>query len=102
MCNQHTLINPLYLFCIAGNRSKQILGQEALLWTEEADSASIDSRLWPRAAAMAEVVWSEPTTGWVDVEQRMLLQRERLIDLGINADSIQPEWCMQNEENCSL
>lgn len=51
---------------------------------------------------MAEVLWSEPFGGWDTAEQRMLVHRERLIDLGVNADSIEPEWCLQNEENCRI
>ncbi|KAG5874272.1 hypothetical protein JTB14_028872 [Gonioctena quinquepunctata] len=87
---------------IAGDKKDQILGGEAALWTEQADSASVDGRLWPRAAAMAEVFWSEPATGWEEAEHRFLVHRERLIDLGIDADAIEPEWCLQNEENCRI
>nr|XP_023027673.1 chitooligosaccharidolytic beta-N-acetylglucosaminidase [Leptinotarsa decemlineata] len=87
---------------VAGERKNQILGGEATLWTEQADSSSIDGRLWPRAAAMGEVFWSEPQTGWEEAEGRFLVHRERLVNLGIDADAIEPEWCMQNEENCRI
>ncbi|CAH1116327.1 unnamed protein product [Phaedon cochleariae] len=87
---------------IAGSKKDQILGGEATLWTEQADSTSIDSRLWPRAAAMAEVFWSEPATGWESAEQRFMVHRERLVNIGIDADAIEPEWCRQNEEQCRI
>lgn len=51
---------------------------------------------------MAEVLWSDPITGWEEAEHRFLVHRERLIELGVNADAVEPEWCMQNEENCRL
>lgn len=78
------------------------MGAEAALWTEQVDSAGVDTRLWPRAAALGEVLWSEPNGTWRDAEQRMLVQRERLISLGINSDALEPEWCWQNEENCPI
>lgn len=79
---------------------KQILGGEATLWTEQSDSASVPGRLWPRAAAMAERVWAEPDTPWQDAEFRMLNVRERLVRHGIQSESIEPEWCYQNEGYC--
>ncbi|KAI7815264.1 chitooligosaccharidolytic beta-N-acetylglucosaminidase, partial [Rhyzopertha dominica] len=87
---------------LAGDRSNQILGAEAALWTEQADGSSVDSRLWPRAAAMAERLWAEPNSSWRDAETRMLVQRERLVLMGIGADALEPQWCLQNEENCPI
>ncbi|KAL1512928.1 hypothetical protein ABEB36_002428 [Hypothenemus hampei] len=87
---------------IAGERFKQVLGAEATFWTEQADSTSLDSRLWPRASALAEILWSEPTNSWREAETRFLIHRERLVKLGVNADALEPEWCLQYEENCPL
>ncbi|KRT85799.1 glycoside hydrolase, partial [Oryctes borbonicus] len=84
---------------IAGSKVNQILGAEAALWTEQADDSSIDGRLWPRAAAMAERLWAEPSEGWRYAEQRMLVHRERLVKRGIAADALEPEWCMQHENH---
>ncbi|CAG9785408.1 unnamed protein product [Diatraea saccharalis] len=78
----------------------QILGGEAALWSEQSDSWTLDTRMWPRAAALAERLWAEPATTWHDAEYRMLHVRERLVRMGIQADSIQPEWCYQNEGYC--
>jgi hexosaminidase len=33
---------------------KLALGAEAALWSEQADPMNLDSRIWPRAAALAE------------------------------------------------
>lgn len=86
----------------SGDKKNQVLGSEATLWTEQVDSAAVDSRLWPRAAAMAEVLWSEPKTGWAEAEDRFLIHRERLVTLGLGADAIEPEWCLQHKEHCRI
>lgn len=84
----------------SGDRINQVIGHEAAMWTEQVDSVSIDSRIWPRAAALAEVVWSEPSTDWRDAEVRMIVHRQRLIEAGINAEAITPEWCRHKQEVC--
>ncbi|ERL95048.1 hypothetical protein D910_12318 [Dendroctonus ponderosae] len=83
-----------------GTSVAQVLGGETVLWTEEAESDTVDSRLWPRAAAFAETLWSAPETTWEAAEERMLFHRERLVALGIGADALQPEWCRRNQQNC--
>lgn len=87
---------------ILGNRTNQVLGQEAALWTETADSASIDTKLWPRAASMAEVVWSEPSTDWKAAEVRFFVQNQRLRQLGLGSEATSPEWCLYQQETCRL
>ncbi|CAG9768129.1 unnamed protein product [Ceutorhynchus assimilis] len=87
---------------IAVNKSNQVLGGETALWTEEAGTSSLDSRLWPRSAAFAETLWTEPATDWSEAEERMLLHRDRLVRLGIEADEIQPEWCFRNQQTCPI
>ncbi|XP_052894907.1 chitooligosaccharidolytic beta-N-acetylglucosaminidase [Anopheles moucheti] len=90
------------LMAIGGPYAQQILGAEAALWTEQSDSHTLDNRLWPRLSAHAERVWSNPRSSWQMAESRMLLHRERLIEEGIAANSIQPKWCLQNEGNCPI
>ncbi|XP_076280865.1 beta-hexosaminidase 1 [Lasioglossum baleicum] len=81
-------------------KKHHILGGEAALWSEQADSATTDSKIWPRAAALAERLWAEPTSSWIHAEQRMLRQRERYVARGFDAESLQPEWCLQNQGHC--
>lgn len=79
-----------------------VLGQEATLWTEEADDQSVEQRLFPRVAAMAERLWTNPTGSWRDAEYRFVHHRERLVNRGIAADTVQPQWCHQNEGYCYM
>jgi len=79
-----------------------ILGGEAAMWSEQVDGAAVMHKLWPRASALAERLWSDPTTNWKQAELRMLDQRERLVQRGVNSDALQPEWCRHNEALCYL
>lgn len=87
---------------IGGTRHRQIVGSEVALWSEQADELSLDGRLWPRAIALAERLWSDPSTSFRVAEPRILLQRWRFVDNGIRPEQLQPEWCMQNEGKCSF
>lgn len=60
-----------------------------------------DARIWPRAAAFAERLWTDPITfDYNAVEIRLNAQRKRLINLGLTPDALKPEWCLINEGEC--
>ena len=47
---------------LTSEESKRILGGEAALWSEYVTPESVDSRIWPRTAAIAERLWSPRST----------------------------------------
>jgi hexosaminidase len=51
---------------LTAEEASRILGGEACMWAEYADAETVDSRIWPRAAAIAERLWS-PKEAIVDV-----------------------------------
>ena len=86
---------------------KHILGAIAPLWAEQVDDVTIESKLWPRAGALAELVWSgnvnaEGQKRTTELTSRILNYREYLVALGIGATALQPEYCLQHPHHCDL
>lgn len=62
----------------------RILGGEAPMWTELATPETIDSRIWPRTAAIAERLWSaENIVDVADMRRRLETVSFRLEELGL-------------------
>lgn len=59
-----------------------------------------DTRIWPRAAAVAERLWRNPNTPVYTAEPRLQNLRSKLVARGLRPDVLSPGWCRQNDNKC--
>jgi hexosaminidase len=65
-------------------QAARIWGGEACMWSEYVEPRTIDSRIWPRTAAIAERLWSPRTiTSEDDMYRRLAVESLRLEELGL-------------------
>lgn len=81
------------------------LGQQ-LLWTEQSGPQNLDSIVWPRAAASAEIFWTGGSlaNGGPNVSEalpRLHELRFRMVQRGVQAIPLQPEWCAIRPGQCN-
>ena len=63
----HYLVDPVPPDTdLTPEQQKLIVGGEATMWTEHVTPETVDSRIWPRTAAIAERLWSSDTVRDVD------------------------------------
>ena len=69
---------------LSAEEKARILGGEATMWSELASPMTIDSRIWPRTAAIAERLWSnENITDLASLRKRLKTISFRLEEVGI-------------------
>ncbi|KAG8760348.1 N-acetyl-glucosamine-6-phosphate deacetylase [Serendipita sp. 396] len=89
------------------SEAKLVLGGQQLLWTEQSDPLNLDSILWPRAAASAEIFWTGPDhplggpLNGTEAMPRLQDLRYRLVQRGIAAHALQPEYCAVRPYTCN-
>uniref|UniRef100_A0A8C5U8E1 Beta-hexosaminidase subunit alpha n=1 Tax=Malurus cyaneus samueli TaxID=2593467 RepID=A0A8C5U8E1_9PASS len=73
-----------------------VMGGEACMWGEYVDVTNLTPRLWPRAGAVAERLWSNETVGNVeDAYARLAEFRCTLLRRGVQAQPLFIGYCDQ-------
>lgn len=82
---EHYLNDPLpATTSLAPEEQRRILGGEATMWSEWVTPESIDARIWPRTAAIAERLWSPREVRDVaDLYRRLPAINARLEEAGL-------------------
>jgi hexosaminidase len=84
--SEHYLVDPLEGIAdkLTPEQVASILGGEATMWSEFVDGEMVDSRIWPRTAAIAERFWSPQQVRDVDsMYDRMAVAAQKLQYYGI-------------------
>ena len=87
--SEHYLIDPLGgdAASLTPEQKARILGGEATMWSEYVTPENIDSRIWPRTAAIAERYWSpQDVTDVPSMYARMAIVSQKLENYGLNID----------------
>jgi hexosaminidase len=82
---QHYAMDPIPADSpLSENEKKHVLGGEATMWAEWVSPDTIDSRIWPRTAAIAERLWSPSSVTDVDdMYRRLSVISVQLEELGL-------------------
>jgi hexosaminidase len=83
--SQHYVVDPLPAdTTLSAEEQKRVLGGEATMWAEWVSPETIDSRVWPRTAAIAERLWSPRDVNDIDdMYRRLEVVSVRLEELGL-------------------
>src|SRR5438552_386932 len=83
--SQHYLADPIPPdTTLTAEEAKRVLGGEATMWAEWVSPETIDSRIWPRNAAIAERLWSPANVADVNsMYERLAIESVRLEALGL-------------------
>jgi len=72
----------------------RLMGGKACMWSEHVDATNHVSRIWPRASAVAERLWSHKSANnQTEADPRLTKFRCSMISRGIRAEPVDPGFC---------
>ncbi len=92
---------------LTATEASHVIGATAPLWSEQVDDTVISGKMWPRAAALAELLWSGNKNAAgekrvTELTQRILNFREYLVAIGVQAAPLMSKYCLQHPHACDL
>ncbi len=89
--------DPVRNASLSSKEAALVMGGEVAVWGERVSAENVDQKAWPRAAAAAERLWTNPSPDetWQDALPRLVAFRQRLVARGISATPLQPTYCAQ-------
>lgn len=76
---------------LTDDEKKRIIGGEACMWAEFVTPENVDSRIWPRAAAIAERLWSRQPQDLDSLYARLHFVSEHLTSIGLTQQTNPPQ-----------
>lgn len=90
---QYYSVKPLN-FAGTPEQKQLVIGGEACIWGEYVDATNLTPRLWPRASAVGERLWSpQEVTDLDDAYRRLTRHRCRMVRRGIAAQPLFTGYC---------
>ncbi|KAM5540844.1 hypothetical protein V8D89_005488 [Ganoderma adspersum] len=86
---------------ITDSQAHLVLGGEQALWSVQSGPENLDSTVWPRAAASAEVFWTGPPGNVTEALPRLHDIAFRMRRRGVQAIQLQPMWCALRPGKCN-
>ncbi|EKM55102.1 glycoside hydrolase family 20 protein [Phanerochaete carnosa HHB-10118-sp] len=92
---------------LTAEEASLVIGGQIPIWSEQSGPENLDPIVWPRAASAAEVFWSGGYSNGAalnvtDALPRLHDMRFRMVQRGIKAIPLQPEWCALRPNACDL
>ncbi|MDO6676100.1 family 20 glycosylhydrolase [Tenacibaculum sp. 1_MG-2023] len=82
--NYHYMIDPVGNKKLTKKEEQRVLGGEVTMWSELVTPLTIDSRIWPRTAAIAERFWSSKKVNNIaNMRKRLVVVNDNLELVGI-------------------
>ncbi|CAK9439164.1 uncharacterized protein LODBEIA_P33880 [Lodderomyces beijingensis] len=108
-CGPYKTWQRIYTFDFLSNltQSEQelVVGAEAVLWSEQVDFAVLTGKIWPRASALGESLWSgnkneKGEFRLYEMSTRIVQFREYMVSLGFAVSPLVPRFCLFNPHAC--